>query len=62
MKTRELRAMSVEDLNKTLRDARENLFNLRFRHATGQLEKVSLLPATRREIARILTILTEKGA
>lgn len=62
MKTQDLRKMSVEELNKSLKEARENLFNLRFKHATAQLEKVSNLPAAKRDIARILTILKEKGA
>ena len=42
-------------------ESRKELFDLRFRHATAQLEKTSNLPATKREIARILTILKEKG-
>lgn len=62
MKTQDLRKMSVEELNKSLKEARENLFNLRFKHATAQLEKVSNLPAAKRDIARIMTILKEKGA
>lgn len=62
MKTQELRKMSVEELAKSLKEARENLFNLRFKHATAQLEKVSTLPAAKRDIAKILTILKEKGA
>lgn len=62
MKTQELRKMSVEELRKSLKEARENLFNLRFKHATAQLEKVSSLPAAKRDIARIMTILKEKGA
>lgn len=62
MKTQDLRKMNVEELNKSLKEARENLFNLRFKHATAQLEKVSQLPAAKRDIARIMTILKEKGA
>lgn len=62
MKTQDLRKMSVEELNKSLKETRENLFNLRFKHATAQLEKVSQLPADKRDIARIMTILKEKGA
>lgn len=62
MKTQELRKMSVEELNKFLKETRENLFNLRFKHATAQLEKVSAIPAAKRDIARVLTILKEKGA
>ena len=61
MKAKELRNMSAEELRKALKEARENLFTLRFRHATAQLEKVSVLPAARHDIARILTILKEKG-
>ncbi len=62
MKSVDLRKMSVEELNKALKGARENLFNLRFKHATAQLEKVSQIPAAKRDIARILTILKEKEA
>ena len=62
MKAKELRNMPVEDLRKALKEARENLFTLRFRHAASQLEKVSALPAARHDVARILTILKEKGA
>lgn len=62
MKTQELRKMSVEELNKFLKETRESLFNLRFKHATAQLEKVSAIPAAKRDIARVLTILKEKGA
>lgn len=62
MKAAELRKMSVEELNKSLKEARENLFNVRFKHATAQLENTSGLPAAKRDISRILTILKEKGA
>jgi large subunit ribosomal protein L29 len=61
MKTAELRNMQPEELSKTLKTARESLFNLRFKHATAQLEKVAALPAARRDIAKILTIMKEKG-
>lgn len=62
MKAKDLRKMSVEELQKSLKEARENLFNMRFKHATAQLEKVSALPEGKRDIAKILTILKEKGA
>ncbi|MDR2893425.1 MAG: 50S ribosomal protein L29 [Deltaproteobacteria bacterium] len=62
MKTQDLRNLSVEDLKKNLTESRQELFNLRFKHSTAQLEKTSEIPAARREIARIMTILKEKGA
>ena len=62
MKAADLRKLSVEDLKKNLEESRQELFNLRFKHATGQLEKVSEIPVGRRNIARILTILGQKGA
>ncbi len=61
MNTAELRKLSAEQLKDKLAESRKELFDLRFRHATAQLEKTSNLPATKREIARILTILKEKG-
>ncbi len=60
-KRKELANLSREDLAKRLTDARQDLFDLRFKHATGQLEKTALLPAAKREIARILTYM-KKGA
>jgi large subunit ribosomal protein L29 len=59
---KELEGMSAEQLGKKLAEAREELFSLRFKHATGQLEKVAELPAMRRNVARILTYLKKKGA
>lgn len=60
-KRKELANMSQEDLAKRLADARQDLFDLRFKHATGQLEKTAEIPAARREVARILTYM-KKGA
>lgn len=62
MKSQDLRNMSVEELKRSLEEKRQDLFNLRFKHATAQLEKTSDLSAARRDIARIMTILQEKGA
>jgi large subunit ribosomal protein L29 len=47
-------------LNNKLREAKEELFNLRFQAATGQLENHGRLTAVRKEIARIYTILRER--
>ncbi len=62
IKTEDLRKMSVTDLQKKLAELRGDILDLRFKHATGQLEKVSNIPGARRDIARVLTILKEKGA
>ena len=63
MKTQEMRKLGMEGLQKKLDESRKELFNLRFQHAVGQLENKARLRSKRREIARILTILTEtKGA
>ena len=62
MKIAELRKMSAADLEARLVSSREALMNLRFKHATGQLEKTANLRSTKREVAKILTILQEKGA
>ncbi|MFV0348808.1 MAG: 50S ribosomal protein L29 [Halodesulfovibrio sp.] len=62
MKTAELKKLSAEELKTKLEESRKELFDLRFKHATAQLQKTSGLPETKRTIARILTILKEKGA
>jgi len=56
----ELRAMSTEDLQEKLRELKEELFNLRFQAATGQLESHGRLTAVRKEIARIYTVIRER--
>jgi large subunit ribosomal protein L29 len=56
----ELRTMSDDDLARQLREAKEELFNLRFQAATGQLESHGRLRAVRRDIARIYTVLRER--
>ncbi len=60
MKTAELKKMSAADLEARLVSSREALMNLRFKHATGQLDKTASLRSTKREVAKILTILQEK--
>ena len=57
-----LEGLDEAGLKTKLAEARADLFNLRFKHATGQLEKSAELPAARREVARILTYLKKKGA
>lgn len=60
LKLNELRELSVADLKEKLTTSRQELFNLRFQHATAQLEKTASIPATKKDIARILTVLAEK--
>ena len=60
MKSNLLREMAETDLKESLKDNYESLENLRFQHATGQMENFKSLTNTRREIARIKTILREK--
>ena len=56
----ELRALDADDLESRLKDAKEELFNLRFQNATGQLDNSARLKAVRREIARIYTVMRER--
>lgn len=51
--------MTKDELVQKLNELREAQFNLKFQHATGQLENTAQVPKNRREIARILTILSE---
>ena len=60
MRARQLREMSLEELEQRARDLREELFNLRFQHFMGQLENPMRLRELRREIARTLTVLRER--
>jgi large subunit ribosomal protein L29 len=55
-----LRTSSEEDLERQLKEAKEELFNLRFQAATGQLESHGRLRTVRRDIARIYTVLRER--
>ena len=56
----DLRGVGDEELVGKLREAKEELFNLRFQSATGQLESHGRLRAVRRDIARIYTIMRER--
>ena len=56
MKASKLRELSDDELQARLKDTRRELFNLRFQHATGQLENTGRLQQVRRDIARILTV------
>jgi large subunit ribosomal protein L29 len=56
----ELRALTEDELLGKLRESKEELFNLRFQAATGQLESHGRLRAVRRDIARIYTVMRER--
>ena len=56
----QLRASTPEELSTKLAEAKEELFNLRFQGATGQLESHGRLRAVRKEIARIYTVMRER--
>jgi large subunit ribosomal protein L29 len=56
----ELRELSAEDLVERLRESKEELFNLRFQMATGQLSNNRRLRTVRHEIARVYTVLRER--
>jgi len=56
----QLRSSSPEELSSKLAEAEEELFNLRFQGATGQLESHGRLRAVRKEIARIYTVMRER--
>jgi large subunit ribosomal protein L29 len=62
MKPRELRDLSVEELAAKEKEFLDEEFKLRFKHATGQLEKTARLRKLRRDIARVKTIIREKEA
>jgi large subunit ribosomal protein L29 len=56
----QLRSSSAEELRNKLAEAKEELFNLRFQGATGQLESHGRLHAVKKEIARIYTVMRER--
>ncbi|MEK9721392.1 MAG: 50S ribosomal protein L29 [Quisquiliibacterium sp.] len=62
MKASELRAKDLEALNKELGDLLRAHFSLRMQHATQQLSNTSQLQNTRRDIARVRTVLKQKAA
>ncbi len=60
MKANEIRKMSSEDLNNKVNELKNELFNLRFRLATGQLDNPSSIKSVKRDIARVKTIIRER--
>ncbi|OHE21488.1 MAG: 50S ribosomal protein L29 [Syntrophobacterales bacterium RBG_19FT_COMBO_59_10] len=60
MKIKEIRDLSVGELQQKNRELVEDYFKLRLRHASGQLDSPAMLGRVRRDIARIKTVLVEK--
>lgn len=60
MKSSEVRALTVDELRQKELDLRKELFNLRFRIVTGEVENPMRINDLRKDIARVLTISTEK--
>lgn len=61
MKAAEFRKFSTEDLSKKVVDLKKELYHLRFQQAVGQLENTGQIRVIRKNIARINTIVTERG-
>ena len=62
MKATELRNKSSEELEAMLKDLKTELFNLRFQHAIKQLDNPHKIADTKKDIARVMTIIAEKKA
>ena len=60
--TEELKKMSAEELNAKLKELKEELFTLRFQHAINQLDNPQRIVEVKKNIARVMTILSEKNA
>jgi large subunit ribosomal protein L29 len=60
-KAKDIRDMTDEVLLEHLREARQEIFGLRFKHATGELENTARLGGAKRDLARTLTIARERG-
>lgn len=59
MNVKEIREKSASELEKTLKDLNEELFNLRFQHAINQLDNPMRIPAVKKDIARVKTVIRE---
>lgn len=60
MKAKQLHEMTTEELTGKVAELKEELFNLRFQHATGQLQNPMTIQQTKRDIAKAKTILRER--
>ncbi len=60
MKVNEIRKLTTEEINAKIKESKEELFNLRFQQATGNLEKPSRIRELRHTVARMKTVLKER--
>jgi large subunit ribosomal protein L29 len=60
MNASELRDLTADELEQKAKEQRDQLFNAKVKHATGQLENTARLSTLRREVARVETLLAEK--
>ena len=60
MKAKLIHEMTDEELNTKLAELKEELFNLRFRHANGQLENPNVIATVKKDIARVKTVIRER--
>jgi large subunit ribosomal protein L29 len=61
VKSREAHDLADDQLVEGIANARQELFNLRFQHATGQLEDTAALKRAKRDVARLMTVAKERG-
>ena len=61
MKGPDVHALDDHDLVERLKQAREEAFSLRFRHATGELEDSAAIAGAKRDVARLLTVARQRG-
>ncbi len=62
MKIKEIKDLSVDELTEKSKSLVEELFRLRIRFATGQLESSSVIKSVKKDVARVKTVLRERGA
>ena len=62
MKASEIRELTDDEVVEALRTSRQELFNLRFQHATGALENTTRMGQVKKDIARLLTLQRERDA
>jgi large subunit ribosomal protein L29 len=60
VKSLEFMALTIDELKKKEQDLRKELFNLKFQQATGEIENPLRINTVKRDIARVLTVITEK--
>ena len=62
MKASEIRELTDDELDRRLDESRQELFNLRFQHATGALENTARLSLVKKQIARLLTLQLQRAS